>query len=48
MLKVTKIDINVKTRYNQKLTGEDVYVAISYIAYLYLGNIGEDLFRRRA
>ena len=47
ILKVTKIDISVKTRYNLKLTGEDVYVAISYIAYLHMGIIGEELFKRR-
>ena len=48
ILKITKIDTSIKTKYNPKLTGEDVYVAISYIAYLYMGYVGGELFKRRA
>ena len=47
MLKLTKIDTSKKSKYNAKITGEDVYVAISYIAYMYMGNVDSDLFKQR-
>ena len=47
MLNVAKVDRNIKGNFCTKTSGEDVYVALSYVVYLYLGSISEKPFRRR-
>ena len=47
MLEVAKIDRSIKGDFCNKACGEDVYVALSCIVYLYLGSISERLFRQR-
>ena len=47
MLDVAKIDRSIKGDFCNKASGEDVYVALSYIVYLFLGSISERLFRQR-
>ena len=47
MLNIAKIDRDLKTDLCIKASGADIYVALSYIVYLFLGSISEDLFRRR-
>ena len=46
VLKIAKIDRQVRGDYCTKISGEDVYVALSYIVYLYLGSLSEKWFRR--
>ena len=47
MLKTTNINMEIRTELDHELLGEDVLVAISYIAYLHMGSLGADMFERR-